>query len=97
MFIARTDKFEYLGFDGEYYKFKSKTEKSIQMVVQAKVVDADTDIVFMLKEDGTIDPSFATQRNHSAEEINESYKQLFLDKQIPGQLKFDQNGTITEE
>lgn len=97
MFIARTDKFEYLGFDGEYYKFKSKNEKSIQMVVQAKVVDEVSDIVFMLKEDGKIEPSYATVRKHSAEDINASYNKLFSEKGIPGQLCFDSSGNIKEE
>lgn len=81
MFIARTDKFDYLGFDDNYHKFKDKNKDSLVLVTQAKVIDVEADIAFVLKEGGVVEASYAAARVHSQEEIDISYKKLFGDKQ----------------
>ena len=80
MFIARTDKFEYLGYKNNYHQFKVKGIKnsSLTLVTEAKIIDVETDIVFMLKEDGKIEPSYATLRKHDKEEITDTFDKLFV-------------------
>lgn len=97
MFIARTDKFKYLGYKDNYYQFKDEKNNSLTLVPQAKLIDVENDIVFVLKENGTIEPSYASIRANSKEKIRKSFKTLFTEKGIPGQLVFDENGNITEE
>lgn len=97
MFIARTDKFNYLGHKDNYYQFKDKKNDSLTLVSKAKIIDINADVVFILKEDGSIEPSYASMRTHDKEEITESFNKLFVKKGIPGQLVFDENGIIREE
>lgn len=80
MFIARTDKFDYLGYKNNYHQFKVKGIKtsSLTLVTESKIIDIETDIVFMLKKDGIIEPSYATLRKHDKEEIIGSYDRLFV-------------------
>ena len=88
MFIARTDKFEYLGYKNNYHQFKVKGIKndSLTLVTEAKIIDVETDIVFMLKKDNKIEPSYATLRKHDKEEIINTFNKLFVKKGISGKL-----------
>lgn len=88
MFIARTNKFDYLGYKNNYHQFKVKGIKndSLTLVTEAKIIDIETDIVFMLKKDGIIEPSYATLRKHDKEEIIETFDKLFVRKGISGEL-----------
>lgn len=97
MFIAKSNKINYVGFDGEYHKFKDNKNNSLTLVPQAKFIDTEKDIVFILKENGDIEPSFASQRAHKKTEIEESFRINFTEKQIPGQLRFTEKGKITQE
>ena len=80
MFIARTDKFDYKGYKNNYHQFKVKGIKndSLILVREAKIIDIETDIVFILKTNGIIEPSYATLQKHDKEEIIGSYDRLFV-------------------
>ncbi len=77
MFIARTDKFKYLGYKDNYYQFKDNKNDSLTLVAQAKLIDVENNIVFILKENNTIEPSYASLRANSEEKIKESFNTLF--------------------
>ena len=99
MFIARTDKFKYLGYKSIYHCFKDEQNNSLTLVPQAKLIDIESDVVFMLKEDGKVEASYASARNHTEEEIEKAYRALFstsVNDGIVGQLSFDEQGNIIE-
>ena len=76
MFIARNNVYTYLGYNSGYHQFKREGD-TFTLAKKAKFIDVETDTVFILSEDGKIEASFSTVKNHDKEKVDEVYNKLF--------------------
>lgn len=65
MKIAKSERTKYLGFADGFHVLLDTKYDSKEYVREAKIVDVSTDAVFILKDDGNIEPTYATKRKLS--------------------------------
>lgn len=65
MKIARSNRYQYLGWQDGFHRLKDLKFNSIELVPEAKYIDISTDAVLMLKVNGIIEPSHGSSRRVS--------------------------------
>lgn len=76
MKIAKSSTYRYLGFKDGYHHLENHEHGGFEFVAECKFIDVSADAVFMLKADGTIEPSYSTQRKFGQDKIQELYQAL---------------------
>jgi hypothetical protein len=79
MKITKSTMYQYLGWQDGYHKFRNIKFKSIEFYPEAKYIDEDTDVVLILKSNGTIEPSFSCSRREEKKTIETVMSCLILD------------------
>lgn len=78
MFIAKTDTYKYLGYKDGYHQFcNQKYPSTLTFAKEAKFIDKENDIVFFLKDDGAVEPSYSAVKNKDKDVLEASNKALF--------------------